>query len=165
MSRMLTRFVFFDVPQGLRVLHEAMVRGRSSRMAQAGRGTGDHRAMQVGDVLAEGVFLSADGSSSRSGAFARATPRAPGARRVSSKTFVARKLAYATRLETRDDRRIETLSSTRRSSYGDFVRGYRPTGEAGKFELKDGPFLRVCDRARQDERPHVLIIDGSIADT
>lgn len=43
-------------------------------------------------------------------------------------------------------------------SYEDFVRGYRPS-ENGGFNLKNGIFYQFCDRARNDDRPHVFIID------
>lgn len=158
MSRMLTRFVFFDVPQDYAYFTK---RWWDSLVPDASGGGAVPEIVEpygVEDVLAEGVFLRADEIEL---ALRRLRAKrllvlqgAPGV----GKTFVARKLAYAL-METRDDERIETLQFHPSFTYEDFVRGYRPTGEAGKFELKDGPFLRVCERARQDERPHVLIID------
>ena len=48
-------------------------------------------------------------------------------------------------------------------SYEDFVRGYRPTLENGQpaFKLKDGPLLRIAEKARTTVGNHkfVLIID------
>ncbi len=48
-------------------------------------------------------------------------------------------------------------------SYEDFVRGYRPTLENGQptFKLKDGPLLRIAEKARKTDDNHkfVLIID------
>lgn len=158
MSRMLTRFAFFDVPQDYAYFTK---RWWESVVPPADGGAAAPDMIEpygVEDVLAEGVFLSTDEVEL---ALRRLRAKrllvlqgAPGV----GKTFVARKLAYAL-METRDDERIETLQFHPSFTYEDFVRGYRPTGEAGKFELKDGPFLRICERARQDERPHVLIID------
>jgi len=75
------------------------------------------------------------------------------------KTFFARRLAYAL-LEAKDDRRIDFVQFHPSYSYEDFVRGYRPTATAAQFELRDGPFLRACDKAKADpDRPYVLIID------
>ncbi|WAS96409.1 AAA family ATPase [Nannocystis punicea] len=74
------------------------------------------------------------------------------------KTFVARKLAYMLMAE-RDPSRVTTVQFHPSTSYEDFVRGYRPTDQAGQFLLRDGPFLELCARARTDERPHVLILD------
>jgi 5-methylcytosine-specific restriction protein B len=158
MSRMLTRFAFFDVPQDYDYFTKQWwgsvfpAAGGDAPMPEAAQPYG------VDDVLAEGVFLS-------TGEVELALRRleskrllvlqgAPGV----GKTFVARKLAYAL-MKTRDDDRIETLQFHPSFTYEDFVRGYRPTGEAGKFELKDGPFLRLCERARTDDQAHVLIID------
>ena len=60
------------------------------------------------------------------------------------KTFVAKKLAYLLMGEKADDR-IVSVQFHPSYSYEDFVRGYRPTNEAGKFELIDGSFWSFCD--------------------
>jgi 5-methylcytosine-specific restriction protein B len=45
-------------------------------------------------------------------------------------------------------------------SYEDFVRGYRPTAQAGKFDLVDGPLLESCKQADADpDRNYVVLID------
>lgn len=113
----------------------------------------------VADMLVEGVFLSEPEIEI---ALRRLRTKknivlqgAPGV----GKTFVARKLAYAL-LEARDDTRVTLVQFHPSYSYEDFVRGYRPTGEAGRFELRDGPFLRACQQAAADrDRDYVLIID------
>ncbi|HWO24566.1 MAG TPA: AAA family ATPase [Kofleriaceae bacterium] len=116
-------------------------------------------AYSIADALSEGVFHSEDQLKTM---LARLRAKknlvlqgAPGV----GKSFLASRLAYAL-LEARDDSRIEQVQFHPSYSYEDFVRGYRPTGEAGKFELKDGPFTSFCKRAAADgDRPHVLIID------
>lgn len=74
------------------------------------------------------------------------------------KSFMAKRLAYALIGEA-DSSRVETVQFHQSYAYEDFVQGYRPTPERG-FALRDGVFLRVCQRASQDpKRRHVLIID------
>ena len=77
------------------------------------------------------------------------------------KTYIAKRLAWLLAGEQSKDR-IEVVQFHQSYGYEDFVRGYRPT-KAGGFELRDGPFLEVCERVRQDpyrpHRPHVLMID------
>lgn len=110
------------------------------------------------DLKREGVFLSDDEvrlSLSRLRTKKNLVLQgAPG----TGKTFVARKLAY-TVMEEQDRSRVVVVQFHPSTSYDDFVRGYRPTEQAGQFQLRDGPFLELCERARNDERPHVLIID------
>jgi hypothetical protein len=74
------------------------------------------------------------------------------------KTFLAKELAYGLLGESADDC-IELVQFHPSYSYEDFIRGYRPTETAGKFELRDGPFRLLCAAAEQDGRDRVLIID------
>lgn len=75
------------------------------------------------------------------------------------KTFIAKRLAYAL-MKERDDSRLRVTQFHPSFSYEDFIRGYRPTGEAGAFALLDGPFLRLCKQAEGDpDRDYVLMID------
>ncbi len=76
------------------------------------------------------------------------------------KTFLAKKLAYAT-LEEIDDQRIEMVQFHQSYSYDDFVRGYRPVaGQAGSFALQNGIFHEFCQKAAADpDRRYVFIID------
>lgn len=74
------------------------------------------------------------------------------------KTYLAKRLAWLL-TKARPDEPIEIVQFHQSFSYEDFVRGYRPT-ESGGFELKDGPFLHFCERARQQlDKPLVLVID------
>ena len=74
------------------------------------------------------------------------------------KTYLAQRLAWLLAGERSTDR-IEIVQFHQSYGYEDFVRGYRPT-EQGGFDLRDGPFLSFCERARNDpNRPHVLVID------
>lgn len=159
-ARRLIRFAFFDEPQDFRHVYIPPQSGSTPPPQD------DADAEQVDavaayapiDVQTEGAFLSLDEIEL---ALRRLRSKkllvlqgAPGV----GKTYVARKLAYAL-METKDDTRIEMLQFHPAYTYEDFMRGYRPTGEAGKFELKDGPFALLCERAKKDGRKHVLIID------
>jgi MoxR-like ATPase len=74
------------------------------------------------------------------------------------KTFVAKRLAYLL-LGEKAPERVEMVQFHQSYSYEDFVRGYCPTEEGG-FVRRDGPFLRICNRALQDlDNAYVLIVD------
>ena len=74
------------------------------------------------------------------------------------KTYLARGLARLL-VGEKSENRIETVQFHQSYGYEDFVQGYRPTGDGG-FELKDGPFLRFCERAQPSpDCPFVLVID------
>lgn len=119
----------------------------------------DPNAYAVEDAVAEGAFLAKDEIEK---ILSRLRVKknlilqgAPGV----GKTFIARKLAYAL-MKARDDGRITNLQFHPSYTYDDFVRGYRPTKDAGRFELLDGPFLTACERASEDpDRPHIVLID------
>ena len=73
------------------------------------------------------------------------------------KTFVSKKFATAL-MGCRDSSRVEMIQFHQSYSYEDFVQGYRP-GASG-FELKDGIFLKFCQKAAADpSRSYVFIID------
>lgn len=75
------------------------------------------------------------------------------------KTFLAKRFAYAL-MEAKDDSRITAVQFHPSYAYEDFVRGYRPSTEVGKFILVDGPFLKLCERAEKDaDREYVLLVD------
>ncbi|MEF9973842.1 MAG: AAA family ATPase [Clostridia bacterium] len=72
------------------------------------------------------------------------------------KTFAAKRLAYALMGE-KDDERVHMVQFHQSYTYEDFIMGYRPT--ANGFELREGPFYRFCEQAREDGRDHYFIID------
>ena len=78
------------------------------------------------------------------------------------KTFVSKRLAYALMGEEDDDR-VWNVQFHQSYSYEEFVRGYRPTTNRDQqliFEPKDGAFLRLCERARENEgQKFVMVID------
>ena len=75
------------------------------------------------------------------------------------KTFIAKRLAYVLMGEKADDR-IVSVQFHPSYSYEDFVRGYRPSDQAGKFDLTDGSFWSFCDKARNNPyKKHIMLID------
>ena len=75
------------------------------------------------------------------------------------KTYLAQGLARRLLVGEKSENHIETVQFHQSYGYEDFVQGYRPTGGGG-FELKDGPFLRFCERARSSPDCYfVLVID------
>ena len=73
------------------------------------------------------------------------------------KTYVARKLARAL---ARADDRVELVQFHPSYAYEDFIQGFRPRESGDGFDLRDGPLLRIADRARKDDRSnYFLIID------
>lgn len=74
------------------------------------------------------------------------------------KTWLARRLAE----HWADDADVTLVQFHPSVSYEDFIAGYRPvdTGGTVSFALRQGPFMRLAERARDDlSKPFVLIID------
>mgnify|MGYP002478950651 CR=1 FL=1 len=64
------------------------------------------------------------------------------------KTFLAKRIFYSL-IDEVDDTRIETIQFHQSYSYEDFMLGYRPS-ISGKFELKEGVFYKLVQRARAE---------------
>lgn len=74
------------------------------------------------------------------------------------KTWLARRLAYAL-IGFEDEESVRAVQFHPGTSYEDFVRGWRPSGD-GTLDLVDGPLLQHAELARQDpDIPHVIIIE------
>jgi 5-methylcytosine-specific restriction protein B len=111
------------------------------------------------DLIADGVFLSeAEIESALRRLRSKKNLILQGAPGV-GKTFVAKRLAYAL-MQAKDNSRVTMVQFHPSYSYEDLVRGYRPTAQSGRFDLIDGPFLRLRKAAEDDpDRVYVLIID------
>ncbi len=74
------------------------------------------------------------------------------------KTFAASCLAHLL-IGTTNEEQVERVQFHPSYSYEDFIQGLRPM-ESGGFVRKDGPLLRFCKDALEDQAsPYVLIID------
>lgn len=78
------------------------------------------------------------------------------------KTWLAKRLAYAL-IGSKDPKvtrdRLRVVQFHPSLSYEDFVRGWRPSGEA-KLKLTDGIFLEIAEAAKAEpDRPFVLVIE------
>ena len=74
------------------------------------------------------------------------------------KTWLAKRLAYAL-VGSKSARQVRPFQFHPNMSYEDFVRGWRPTGNA-TLELMDGPFiLAICEAAENLTRPYVVVIE------
>ena len=72
------------------------------------------------------------------------------------KTWLGKRLAYAL-IGQKDDGKVRSFQFHPNMSYEDFVRGWRPDGKGG-LVLADGPFLQLCDAARQDPGGKYVIV-------
>lgn len=73
------------------------------------------------------------------------------------KTYIAKKIAMALQ-ESYSEDRIEMIQFHQSYSYEDFIQGYRPSKE--NFDLKNGIFYEICEKAKNDNpTPYFLIID------
>lgn len=65
------------------------------------------------------------------------------------KSWLARRLAYAL-IGKKDLGRVRAVQFHPNLSYEDFVRGWRPTGEDGRLQLVDGPFVEIINKAKNN---------------
>ena len=73
------------------------------------------------------------------------------------KTYIARKIAQGLQ-ENYNEENIEVIQFHQSYSYEDFIQGYRPNKDS--FELKNGVFYQLCERAKKDIiTPYFIIID------
>lgn len=73
------------------------------------------------------------------------------------KTFIAKKIAQGLN-ESYETDNIEIIQFHQSYSYEDFIQGYKPTRDS--FEIKNGIFFRLCEKAKKDlSKPYFLIID------
>ncbi len=68
---------------------------------------------------------------------------------------------FAQYLTNNQDKQIEVIQFHSSYSYEDFIQGYRPTDNNG-FTLKDGVFLKICERARLNKNQEFVIIIDEI---
>ncbi|WP_319408745.1 winged helix-turn-helix domain-containing protein [uncultured Desulfosarcina sp.] len=73
------------------------------------------------------------------------------------KTYISKRIAFSLMAE-KDEGRVRMVQFHQSYSYEDFVQGLRPNLSGG-FVLKNGIFYQFCERARNDDRPYVFIID------
>ncbi|MFW6353791.1 MAG: AAA family ATPase, partial [Verrucomicrobiota bacterium] len=73
------------------------------------------------------------------------------------KTFVAQTLACALMGE-RDPGRVQLIQFHQSYGYEEFIQGLRPTS-SGNYVVRDGVFASFCQKALEDRRTHVFIID------
>ena len=115
-------------------------------------------AYTVDDIIAEGCFLERDRLEvilrrlrDKKNLILQGPPG-------TGKTWLAKRLAFAL-IGRREERLVRHLQFHPTLSYEDFVRGWRPGGEAG-LSLVDGPFLQVIEDAkREPDRVYVVVVE------
>jgi 5-methylcytosine-specific restriction protein B len=68
---------------------------------------------------------------------------------------------FAKYLTDNQTKQLEVIQFHSSYSYEDFIQGYRPTDNGG-FTLKDGVFLKICERARLNKNQNFVIIIDEI---
>lgn len=123
-------------------------------------GEGEHTPSpyDIGNIISDGCFV--DGATLESMIQRLQTKRnlilqgPPG----TGKTYLAKKLALALIGQTDEDK-VEQVQFHPNLSYEDFVRGWRPQSD-GTLALVEGPFLELCESARQDSNgTYVMVIE------
>lgn len=154
----LIRFAFYNEPQEYELFAKEWWGGENVPVPAA-KDNADGKPYAVADLCAEGVFLQ---EHELNDILRRWKEKknlilqgAPGV----GKTFLAKRLAYAL-MEERTNARIAAVQFHPSYSYEDFVRGYRPTEQSGKFDLVDGPLLNFVSNATDDpDNIYVAVIE------
>jgi 5-methylcytosine-specific restriction protein B len=157
-AQKLIKFVFFNEPQNYELFAKEWWGGKVAPPVE-GSDSPIATPYAIADLCAEGVFLQEQEIEEILRRWREKKnlilQGAPGV----GKTFIAKRLAYALMGE-RTDSRIAVVQFHPSYTYEDFVRGYRPTEESGKFELTDGPFLRFIQSAKDNpDDSYVLVAE------
>ena len=132
------------------------------RLIHESPSTGEEPPYTIDTILDEGVFLERNELDRIMAQLERKRNLILQGPPGTGKTFLAKKLAYALMGE-RADERVVSVQFHQSYAYEDFVGGYRPgLNDADQlvFRARDGAFLELCERARQDaDRRYVMLID------
>ena len=115
-------------------------------------------AYSVNDIVAEGCFLDRDRLEAILGRLRDKKNLILQGPPGTGKTWLAKRLAFAL-IGQRNERLVRHLQFHPNLSYEDFVRGWRPHGEAG-LSLVDGPFLQAIEDAKQEpDCVYVVVVE------
>jgi hypothetical protein len=115
------------------------------------------RAYGIESLLADGAFLEREEIRKALDAWEDKANLILSGPPGTGKSWLAARLAWIM-IGAEDTDRLLRIQFHQSYAYEDFIRGWKPG--AGSFELRDGPFLNFCERARADgRRPYVVLIE------